>query len=229
MTDFCYYGGELYHHGIKGQKWGIRRFQNPDGTLTSAGLRRQARLERVSIRQEVRNAKARAKADRKIAAIGHNKPVKKLTDDELKARISRLNMEKEYKILKADVAGISTGKEIVNKILDRVAQKEANKIKMKELETRSIEAVKRADQARQQAKQAKQQAKQAERNMKRDEINKRQNLIKARNERRKLKLTKKILKESGKIPTNKIKDYMAGKITIDQLLGTAENKDKEES
>lgn len=31
---------ELYHHGIKGQRWGIRRFQNKDGTLTSAGKRR---------------------------------------------------------------------------------------------------------------------------------------------------------------------------------------------
>ena len=25
---------ELYHHGIKGQRWGIRRFQNEDGSLT---------------------------------------------------------------------------------------------------------------------------------------------------------------------------------------------------
>ena len=31
---------ELYHHGIQGQKWGIRRYQNPDGTLTEAGKQR---------------------------------------------------------------------------------------------------------------------------------------------------------------------------------------------
>lgn len=30
----------LYHHGVKGQKWGIRRYQNPDGTWTDAGKKR---------------------------------------------------------------------------------------------------------------------------------------------------------------------------------------------
>lgn len=35
--------GELYHAGIKGMRWGVRRYQNSDGTLTSAGKRRYAR------------------------------------------------------------------------------------------------------------------------------------------------------------------------------------------
>ena len=34
------HSAELYHHGIKGQKWGIRRFQNKDGSLTKAGEKR---------------------------------------------------------------------------------------------------------------------------------------------------------------------------------------------
>lgn len=35
-----YESNELYHHGILGQKWGVRRYQNPDGTLTAAGKKR---------------------------------------------------------------------------------------------------------------------------------------------------------------------------------------------
>ena len=31
---------ELCHHGIKGQKWGVRRYQNEDGTLTEEGKKR---------------------------------------------------------------------------------------------------------------------------------------------------------------------------------------------
>lgn len=39
------YPNELYHWGIKGMKWGIRRFQNPDGSLTPAGKKRYGRSE----------------------------------------------------------------------------------------------------------------------------------------------------------------------------------------
>ena len=34
---------EIRHYGIPGQKWGVRRFQNKDGSLTSAGLKKQSR------------------------------------------------------------------------------------------------------------------------------------------------------------------------------------------
>lgn len=46
MSDYYVHNGTLYssdelkHHGIKGQKWGIRRYQNPDGTLTEEGRRK---------------------------------------------------------------------------------------------------------------------------------------------------------------------------------------------
>jgi RimJ/RimL family protein N-acetyltransferase len=38
---------ELFHHGIKGQKWGVRRFQNPNGTLTAEGKKRKALIRKT--------------------------------------------------------------------------------------------------------------------------------------------------------------------------------------
>ena len=42
---------ELYHHGILGQKWGVRRYQNADGSYTSVGKKR--RSEDKEINQKV--------------------------------------------------------------------------------------------------------------------------------------------------------------------------------
>ena len=48
---------DLTHHGILGQKWGIRRYQNEDGSLTDAGKKRYGpsevqRLEKTAIKNE---------------------------------------------------------------------------------------------------------------------------------------------------------------------------------
>ena len=55
---------ELYHHGIKGMKWGVRRYQNEDGSLTNAGKSRYATVE---------EAKAAYKKAKKVTSDNYNR------------------------------------------------------------------------------------------------------------------------------------------------------------
>ena len=83
---------ELYHHGIKGQRWGIRRFQNKDGSLTKAGQRRAAKLEAEYEKvtgKKVSSSSSSSKSSGK-------KSIKDMTDDELREITNRLNAEKNY-------------------------------------------------------------------------------------------------------------------------------------
>lgn len=54
---------ELYHHGVKGQRWGVRRYQNEDGTLTEAGVKRYSkaitRMQKLENRSQKLNIKAK--------------------------------------------------------------------------------------------------------------------------------------------------------------------------
>ena len=75
----------LSHHGIKGQKWGLRRYQNPDGSLTEEGRRRRGfsdKKEGPSLKKLVKKAQEKSDTKKvKAAVMAHEKKVQKKSDE----------------------------------------------------------------------------------------------------------------------------------------------------
>lgn len=98
---------ELYHYGVLGMRWGIRRSRS-----TSSG--------KGSKKKKSTNQKVAQKSKPK------QKTVKDLSNDELKAKITRLELEKRYRDLNPPT--VSRGRKFVDKVLAPAATEASKRL-----------------------------------------------------------------------------------------------------
>lgn len=157
---------ELMHWGIKGMKWGVRRYQNKDGSLTPAGKKRYDK-EMAKLKEEEKIAKNKLRTQAKlnkldekrkeIEALKRGKPivkstkkpskpsVKDMSDEELRQTVNRLLMEQQY--AKLNPQQVSAGQKFVKKVMNDVVAPAATEVGKNVLKDAMTKAVKNASEA----------------------------------------------------------------------------------
>ena len=123
MWEYNYYdGNELYHHGVKGMKWGVRRTPAQLGHDTGR-IDLQKTKKKVdaagTIVNETRNINNTAsKKAQKKAQKQKLSEAKIMSDQELRDRVKRLNMEQQY--VRMSTEQMNAGRSNVNSVLNSV-------------------------------------------------------------------------------------------------------------
>ena len=140
---------ELVHYGVKGQKWGRRRYQNKDGSLTPEGRKRYGseenfekqypaeqkavltgtkkavdgakEINRVSREMNSEHTrKLQKKADKAVEEAVRER-ARKMSDQELREAVNRLNMEENYTRMMQNRERIDMGESKASKFMDHAA------------------------------------------------------------------------------------------------------------
>ena len=106
---------ELQHYGVLGMKWGVRRYQNKDGSLTYTGKRK------TKVSSEERAKLSNDKRRQELSNMVKNR--KLLSDKTLKAKIERIKLEKQFKELAEE--DLSPGRKVVSEIIAESGKKAA--------------------------------------------------------------------------------------------------------
>ena len=123
MWNYNYYdNNELYHHGIKGMKWGVRRTPAQLGHDTG-GVDLQKVKKKVdaanTIVNETRNINNNvSKKQAKKVQKQKMSEVKSMSDQELRERVNRLNMEQQY--IRMSSEQMNAGRANINSVLNNV-------------------------------------------------------------------------------------------------------------